>query len=53
MPGARLPLADRPGGAYMQSNSGALASTPKAPPEHTTGPLARFFMSERLNQCLT
>ena len=28
----------------MQFNSGASASTPDAPPDHTTGPLARFFM---------
>ena len=32
--------------AYMHLNSGSSASTPEAPPDHTTGPLARFFMSE-------
>lgn len=30
----------------MLANSGASASTPDAPPEHDTGPLARFFMPE-------
>ena len=33
--------------------SGASASTPDAPPETTTGPLARFFMSERLMSCMS
>ncbi len=36
----------------MTFNSGASASTPKAPPEHTTGPLARFFMSERMSNLI-
>lgn len=36
----------------MTDNSGASASTPKAPPEHTTGPLARFFMSEPMNDLI-
>lgn len=34
----------------MPFNSGASASTPKAPPDHTTGPLARFFMPNRLER---
>ena len=33
----------------MHLNSGASASTPEAPPEQSTGPLARFFMSEPMN----
>ena len=36
----------------MPCNSGASASTPEAPPEHTTGPLARFFMSDRMNDLI-
>ncbi len=46
------PLAGRDIRAYMTANSGASASTPKAPPEHTTGPLARFFMSERMSNLI-
>ncbi len=38
------PLARRPALAYIPLNSGASASTPEAPPENPTGPLARFFM---------
>lgn len=33
----------------MNFNSGASASTPEAPPEQSTGPLARFFMSDAMN----
>lgn len=33
----------------MSLNSGASASTPEAPPEQSTGPLARFFMSDAMN----
>ena len=33
-------------------NSGASASTPEAPPENSTGPLARFFMSDRMNDLI-
>ena len=36
----------------MQPNSGASASTPEAPPENSTGPLARFFMSERMTDLI-
>ncbi len=46
------PLADRQSDAYMNHNSGASASTPDAPPENTTGPLARFFMSERMSDLI-
>jgi hypothetical protein len=30
--------------AYIDLNSGVLASTPKAPPGNINGPRARFFM---------
>ena len=36
----------------MHANSGASASTPEAPPENSTGPLARFFMSERMSDLI-
>ena len=36
----------------MHRNSGASASTPEAPPEHITGPLARFFMSEHMSDLI-
>ena len=36
----------------MHRNSGASASTPEAPPENSTGPLARFFMSERMSDLI-
>ncbi len=36
----------------MHLNSGASASTPEAPPENSTGPLARFFMSERMSDLI-
>ena len=36
----------------MQVNSGASASNPEAPPENSTGPLARFFMSERMSDLI-
>ncbi len=36
----------------MSFHSGASASTPKAPPENSTGPLARFFMSERMSDLI-
>ncbi len=36
----------------MLPNSGASASTPEAPPEITTGPLARFFMSELMSDLI-
>ena len=35
----------------MHDNRGAAASTPKAPPDHTTGPLARFFVPEPQARC--
>ena len=44
-------LAKQDGQAYMHDNSGASASTPKAPPDHTTGPLARFFVPETQARC--
>ncbi len=47
-----LALADHARRAYMQPNSGASASTPEAPPENSTGPLARFFMSERMTDLI-
>ena len=36
----------------MHANSGASASTPEAPPENSTGPLARFFMSECMSDLI-
>ena len=39
-----LPLAESGCDPYMHFNSGVLASTPKAPPEHSDGPRARFFV---------
>lgn len=36
----------------MPFNSGASASKPDAPPENSTGPLARFFMSERMSDLI-
>ena len=36
----------------MLANSGASASTPEAPPENSTGPLARFFMSVRMTDLI-
>ena len=36
----------------MHLNSGASASTPEAPPENSTGPLARFFMSECMSDLI-
>ena len=39
-------LADFSGSAYMTFISGALASTPKAPPGNINGPRARFFVLE-------
>lgn len=41
-----LPLADSGWGAYTRLDSGALASTPKAPPGKSNGPRARFFVLE-------
>jgi ribosome maturation factor RimP len=41
-----LALAKRHCPAYIPLNSGASASTPEAPPENPTGPLARFFVPE-------
>lgn len=36
----------------MRLNSGASASTPEAPPEPPTGPLARFFMPGRMTDLI-
>ena len=36
----------------MPFNSGASASTPEAPPDFITGPLARFFMFERMSDLI-
>jgi len=50
------PLADSDLPAYIHLNSGALASTPNAPPGNTNGPRARFFVPKRPYQrsrCLT
>ncbi len=41
-----LPLADSDRHAYIPLNSGASASTPKAPPGKIDGPRARFFVPE-------
>lgn len=45
-------LAKRHRFAYIRHNSGASASNPDAPPDHNTGPLARFFMSEEMSDLI-